>query len=340
MKTIGRPRRRQSSQPLQRDAAAATVPDNGLMIPTDLVDVNDFPDMMGQYLNDFNMPLPQFNMDFTVDNSSAQDQEVLPPASINANQINADMPQDRGSSSRPPQRTLVVSEKPNDGATPSAQGMSDAVTTGRPSKRCSCAGLVNQHFLQIENSLETFRVLGVLKQSMQSAKTILECSVCSESVKSPRTSSNVYLLGSLLSSIGSSYVDFFYHQKQRAAESSASGEPIPLTVGQPSDEHGGVELSIDGQSYVQFLHATLKKELEPLLRLGEGLAERQSQLHTEGHENCQTGTSCSSTEVLTAGKHPAEVCPKEVDMTKACVCFLTVDQVRAVIAEAQRTIAS
>ncbi|KAK1957638.1 hypothetical protein LY78DRAFT_537652, partial [Colletotrichum sublineola] len=101
-----------------------------------------------------------------------------------------------------------------------------------------------------------------------------------------------------------------------------------------------VELAVDGQSYISFLKASLKLELDRLFGLSDELAKRQSQPHTEGHENCETGTTCSNTESLPADKHPAEVCPKEVDMTKACACFRTVDQVRAVIEEAQKIISA
>lgn len=237
-------------------------------------------------------------------------------------------------------RSAAASNKPTDGVTAPAQNTEGGTSPSQSSKKCSCVELVNQHFSLIENSLETFQALKVLKQSMQSAKKILDCRVCFLSIKSPRTSRNVYLLGSLLSSIGSSYGDFFYHQKQRAAESSVTGGPVNLMVGQPPDEHNTVELAVDGQSYIIFLQASVKLELSHLLRLSDGLAERQSQLHTEGHEDCETGTSCSNTESLLADKHPAEVCPKEVDMTKACACFRTVDQVRAVIAEAQKIISA
>ncbi|KAJ9415687.1 E1-E2 ATPase-domain-containing protein [Fusarium oxysporum] len=177
---------------------------------------------------------------------------------------------------------------------------------GLSSQKCSCIELVNQHFSDIESSLETFQTLKVLKQSLASARTILECTVCFQSIKSPRTSRNVYLLGSLLSSIGSSYGDFFYVQKQRTAESSVSGTPIRLVVGQQPDTRDMVELSLEGPSYIAFLQASLKGELDCLVKLGEGLATRQSQLHTEGHENCETGTSCSNTESLPTTKHPTE----------------------------------
>lgn len=158
------------------------------------------------------------------------------------------------------------------------------------------------------------------------------------SIKSPHISQNIYLLGSLLSSIRSSYRDFFFHQKQQAVKSSINGSLINLIVGQPPDEHSAVELAVDGPSYIVFLKASLKLELNRLFSLSDRLAERQSQLHNKGHENCKTGTSCSNTESLPAAKHPAEVYPKEVDMTKACACFRTVDQVRAVIEEVQKII--
>ncbi|KAK1564203.1 uncharacterized protein LY79DRAFT_573464 [Colletotrichum navitas] len=230
-----------------------------------------------------------------------------------------------------------------DRVTTPAQNTEGAAPTPGPllSKKCSCVELVSRHFSLVESPLDTFQALEVIKQSMQSARKILECGVCFESITSPRTSRNVYLLGSLLSSIGSSFGDFFYHQKRRAAESSASGEPVRLVVGQqPPEGHGTVELAVDGQSYIAFLKAGLRLELDRLFGLADELAARQSQLHTEGHENCETGTSCSNTESLPAAKHPAEVCPKEVDMTKACACFRTVDQVRAVIEEAQKIISA
>lgn len=298
-------------------------------MPTDLIDVGSFPEMMDPFLGDFDAALPGFGMDFNSGQGNSLTQEPL--AVDSAMGGGGEVAQDDCEPCRQHRESghpVINPETPTEGGT----------TPRQSSKKCSCVELVSQHFSLIENSLETFQALKVLKQSIQSAQQILECSVCFESIKSPRTSRNVYLLGSLLSSIGSSYGDFFYHQKQRAAESSSSGNPITLTVGQPPSEHNTVPLELDGAAYVPFLQACLKLELQRLSRLSDGLAERQSMLHTEGHENCETGTSCSNTESLPADKHPAELCPMEVDMTKACACFRTVDQVRAVIEEAQKII--
>ncbi|KAF7557615.1 hypothetical protein G7Z17_g530 [Cylindrodendrum hubeiense] len=335
MRTMGRPRRRQSAQPGQPSPAAQ----HAVSMPADLIDVGSFPEMMDQFLDDFNTPLPPFSIDFASAQSPIQSQEAMPPA-VNGNGAETIVPasQDCCSPCIRHQGPVMQSDQSTDSTTASAQNPERAATPGRSSKKCSCADLVNEHFSLIENSLDTFQALKVLKQSMQSARKILECTVCFESIKSPRTSRNVYLLGSLLSSIGSSYGDFFFHQKQRAVESSVNGTLINLMVGQLPDEHSTVELAVDGQSYVTFLKASLKLELDNLLSLSDGLAKRQSQLHTEGHENCESGTSCSNTESLPAGKHPAELCPKEVDMTIACACFRTVDQVQAVIEEAQKII--
>ena len=333
---MGRPRRRHTAQPRQDDPVAL----NPMPMPTDLIDVGSFPGRMDQLLNDFNDPFPSFNIDFTSGQSGTPGQESLPPPSVNGNGIEASAPQDHHGPCRHVHDPTTCGDQPTDVRPSPAQNTEGASTPGGNPKKCSCVELVNQHFSQIENSPETYQALKVLKESVESAKKILECHICYESIKSPRTSRNVYLLGSLLSSIGSSYGDFFCHQKKRAAESSASGEPIGLMVGQPSDDHSLVELAVDGQTYIAFLKASLKLELEPLLRLSDGLAARQRQLHSEGHENCETGTSCSNTESLPADKHPAEVCPKEVDMTAACACFRTVDQVRAAIAEAQKIISA
>lgn len=341
-RTMGRPRRRQSVQHRQENATASAA----ISMPTDLIDVGSFPEMMDQFLDDFNNPLPPFNMDFapaqSTAQSTAQTQDALPPATngSGAGTIASASQSHCCSPCSHHHDTVVRSDENPDSTTTSAQVPEAATAPRRSSKKCSCVELVNQHFSLIENSLDTFQALKVLKQSMQSAKEILECSICFVSIKSPRTSRNVYLLGSLLSSIGSSYGDFFFHQKQRAVESSANGSLINLMVGQPLVEHSTVELAVDGPSYIAFLKASLKPELTCLFSLSDGLAKRQSQLHTEGHENCETGTSCSNTESLPTAKHPAEVCPKEVDMTKACACFRTVDQVRAVIEQAQNIISA
>ncbi|KAI7761059.1 hypothetical protein LZL87_011464 [Fusarium oxysporum] len=163
-------------------------------------------------------------MDFSTDQDNAQGQEPLPSDLFNG----ASMQQDQNSV------YPGTAEKPMD-VTPTSQNTESITTPGLSSQKCSCIELVNQHFSDIESSLETFQTLKVLKQSLASARTILECTVCFQSIKSPRTSRNVYLLGSLLSSIGSSYGDFFYVQKQRTAESSVSGTPIRLVVGQQPD---------------------------------------------------------------------------------------------------------
>ncbi|KAK2054975.1 hypothetical protein LY76DRAFT_618877 [Colletotrichum caudatum] len=354
--TIGRPRRRPSA-PRPREETSAVV-QHALSTPTALVDVGGFPEMMDQFLNGFNTPLPSFTMDFGPvqstgsggggSSSSTQAQAAMsplpPPPLMNGDEAQAASvleSQDRRGPCMRLHCSVVRGATNTDRVTTPAHDTEGAATPGPLSKKCSCVELVNRHFSLAEDPLDTFQALKVMKQSMQSARQILECTVCFESVTSPRTSRNVYLLGSLLSSIGSSFGGFFYHQKQRAAEASASGEPIRLVVGgQAPEEQSTVELAVDGPSYVSFLKASLKPEMDRLFGLGDELARRQSQLHTEGHEKCETGTTCSNTESLPVDKHPAEVCPKEVDMTKACACFRTVDQVRAVIEEAQKIISA
>lgn len=278
---------------------------------------------MNQFFDDLGTsPLPPFDIDFSTDQEAVQGRTPLLPDIFNDASTQHDNSQYPG-------------DKPTDATVPS-QNTDSVRNLTSSSQKCSCIELVNQHFSEIESSLETFQTLKILKRSLVSARTILECTVCFQSIKSPRTSRNVYLLGSLLSSIGSSYGDFFYTQKQQAYD---SGTPIQLFIGKQTYGGDMVEVSLEGPSYVAFLQASLKGELDCLAQLGDELAARQSQSHTEGHENCETGTSCSNAESLTITKHPTEVCPKEVDMTTACACFRTVDQVRAAIAEAQRIIA-
>lgn len=317
MRTIGRPRR---GQPLGYRGSGVV----GMAASPEVMDTGNF---MDQFLDDLGTPLPSFDMGFSTEQDNAQGQDALPSDLFNGTAMQQDQ---NGVYPGTTEKTMDM--------TPTSQNTERIATPGTFSQKCSCIELVNQHFSDIESSLETFQTLKVLKQSLASARTILECTVCFQSIKSPRTSRNVYLLGSLLSSIGSSYGDFFYVQKQRTE--SSVGTLIRLVVGQQPDARDMVELSLEGPSYIAFLQASLKGELDCLVKLGEGLATRQSQLHTEGHENCETGTSCSNTESLPTTKHPTEVCPKEVDMTTACACFRTVDQVKAAIAEAQRIISA
>ncbi|ENH72104.1 P-type cation-transporting ATPase [Fusarium oxysporum f. sp. cubense race 1] len=287
----------------------------------EVMDTGNFAGIMDQFLDDLGTPLPSFDMDFSADQDDAQRQEPLPSDLFNG----ASMQQDQNGV------FPGTTEKQVD-VTPTSQNTENIATTGLSSQRCSCIELVNQHFSDIESSLETFQTLKVLKQSLASARTILECTVCFQSIKSPRTSRNVYLLGSLLSSIGSSYGDFFYIQKQRTAESSLSGTPIRLVVGQQPDARDMVELSLEGPSYIAFLQASLKGELDCLVKLGEGLATRQSQLHTEGHENCETGTSCSNTESLPTTKHPTEKHTVHETMGASC-CGSKAERVSASLDE-------
>ncbi|RBR10359.1 hypothetical protein FVER53590_12475 [Fusarium verticillioides] len=290
MRTIGRPRR---GQPLGYRGSGVV----GMAASPEVMDTGNF---MDQFLDDLGTPLPAFDMGFSTEQDNAQGQDALPSDLFNGTAMQQDQ---NGVYPGTTEKTMDM--------TPTSQNTERIATPGTFSQKCSCIELVNQHFSDIESSLETFQTLKVLKQSLASARTILECTVCFQSIKSPRTSRNVYLLGSLLSSIGSSYGDFFYVQKQRTE--SSVGTPIRLVVGQQPDARDMVELSLEGPSYIAFLQASLKGELDCLVKLGEGLATRQSQLHTEGHENCETGTSCSNTESLPTTKHPTEDQPHEHD---------------------------
>ncbi|KAL3603017.1 hypothetical protein FPOAC2_07334 [Fusarium poae] len=318
---MGRPRR---GQPLGYRSSGAASTSAASMSPKEM-ETGNFTGIIDQFLDDLGTPSPSFNMDFSMDQETIPGRASLLPDLFN------DVSTQQDSYNHYPSTE-------SRGAAITPQSMESATNPRPPVQKCSCIELVNQHFSEIESSLETFQTLKVLKKSLVSARTILECTVCFQSVKSPRTSRNVYLLGSLLSSIGSSYGDFFYIQKQRTSDPSVSSTPVTLFIGQQTDSRDMVEVSLEGPSYIAFLQASLSKELACLVQLGDELAARQSQSHIEGHENCETGTSCSNTETLPTTKHPTEMCPKEVDMTTACACFRTVDQVRAAIAEAQRII--
>nr|RBQ91804.1 hypothetical protein FVER53263_12475 [Fusarium verticillioides] len=212
MRTIGRPRR---GQPLGYRGSGVV----GMAASPEVMDTGNF---MDQFLDDLGTPLPSFDMGFSTEQDNAQGQDALPSDLFNGTVMQQDQ---NGVYPGTTEKTMDM--------TPTSQNTERIATPGTFSQKCSCIELVNQHFSDIESSLETFQTLKVLKQSLASARTILECTVCFQSIKSPRTSRNVYLLGSLLSSIGSSYGDFFYVQKQRTE--SSVGTLIRLVVGQQPD---------------------------------------------------------------------------------------------------------
>jgi hypothetical protein len=224
----------------------------------------------------------------------------------------------------------------------SETGPANESATTRATKKCSCVELVNQHFSLLEDSAESFQTLKALQQSTKSAESILECDVCFGPVcQTLGTSRNINLLGSLMSSIISTYGAFFLHQKRRAERCSHGGEPVKLLVGQPPDPASTAELSLDGQSYSNMIRASIGIELKKLLELMNAFAERQTRLHNNGHEECQKEASCQNMSDPLEGKQSEEeVCPQKVDITKMFACFRTVDQVRAVMEETQKIIMS
>ncbi|CAH0045615.1 unnamed protein product [Clonostachys solani] len=224
----------------------------------------------------------------------------------------------------------------------SETGLANEPATTRAAKKCSCVELVNQHFSLLEDSAESFQTIKALQQSTKSAESILECDVCFGPVcQTLGTSRNINLLGSLMSSIISTYGAFFLHQKRRAEQCSHGGEPLKLLIGQPPDPANTVELSLDGQSYSNMIRASIGIELKKLLELMHAFAERQTRLHNNGHEECQKEASCQNMSDLLEGRQSEEeVCPQKVDITKMFACFRTVDQVRAVMEETQKILMS
>ncbi|KAM0426450.1 hypothetical protein ACHAPT_008141 [Fusarium lateritium] len=318
---MGRPRVRQPRHEVNSTAS----------MPTDLINMSTFDQPMSDIFGDFTAQLPPFNMDFGPGRNSSPGHDFFQSRSIHQDNAPASPPQDHQSPCflhHGPEKCKQKS--PDRDTTPSLS-----------TKKCSCVELVNQHFSSVEDSLETFQVLKVLQQSIQSAKSILECNTCFGSWDTnPGTSRNVYLLGSLMSSISSSYGDFFLHQQRLAAESATTGKPIKVLLGQPPDETATVELALDGQSYGDFIRASLRQELGRLLKLSDAFAERQTRLHNQGHEGCEQGKDCTNREFVPDEKHPAEVCPRDVDITEVFSCFRTVDQVRAVMMETQKIISA
>lgn len=288
---------------------------------------------MDDIFGPFPSPLPQLDMAFPPDQNGAIDHALFPMQHTSVAGHDA---------AAAPAMDQCIPCMLHHGFTigNSRSGDSDAASTRSPT-RCMCVKLVNQHFTSVQDSLEAFHSLSILQQSVQSAESILECGTCFGPIDaSPGTCRNVYLLGSLLSSISSSYGDFFLYQRQRAAQSLESGDAIKLVVGQPPDERQSVEISLDGKSYGSFIRASLRAELARLLKISEAFADRQAQIHSRGHEGCEKEKPCTNTKNLPAGKQPAEVCPKVVDITKAFACFRTVDQVRAVMEETEQIISS
>lgn len=318
---MGRPRLRQPHREVSSSAP----------IPADIINMDSLDQPMGDVWGDFTTQLPLLDMAFASGQNSSPGHDLFPSQSITEGDAAASPPRDHQSPCllhHGPEKCKQTS--PSRDTTPSSAP-----------KKCSCVELVNKHFSSVEDSLETFQVLKVLQQSIQSAEFILKCNACFGSYdKYPGASRNVYLLGSLMSSISSSYGDFFLYQKRRAAKSASTGEPIKVIISQPADGHAAVELGLDGNSYRDFIRASLRLEFGRLIKLSEAFAERQTRLHNLGHESCEPSKDCTNLDFMPDETHPEEVCPRDVDITEVFSCFRTVDQVQAVVMETQKIIAA
>lgn len=205
--------------------------------------------------------------------------------------------------------------------------------------------MVNQHFSMVDDSPESFRTIKLLQESTKSASKILNCSVCFDPTNATfgGLAKNVHLLGSLVSSIASLYATFMVYQKRRATETSKKNEPMKMFLGEDeaSDALGLVPVTLSGQDYWNFLKAIMATEFARLQDIGDAFADRQTQLHSQGHEACEGGSPCTRTEICSPVSMPIDACPTKVDDIKSQFsCFRTVEQVRQSIAQAQMTLHS
>ena len=195
--------------------------------------------------------------------------------------------------------------------------------------------MVHRHFALTDDNDHSFtKTLSHLQSSAASASQILNCSACFDPNNSLYgLSKNIHLLGSLMSSIASTYASFLTYQRKVAMDASAKHDKITLPVGPDV----GVQFRLSGQEYWSLLKTTVGSEIDHVMSLCTSFAERQIKTHSRGHEVCEPGKPChredEEEEVVEEDK-----CPSNVDIAKSYSCFRTVEQVRAAILEARRIV--
>ncbi|KAE8166083.1 hypothetical protein BDV40DRAFT_256752 [Aspergillus tamarii] len=330
-KSMGRPPRSQrvhSSRTPTLDAASMS---------TSLVDVERLFEPMEHALGEFIAQLPPLDKEFVASGSNIDWNEAFQPPTLSMPSEGVPTTEGHYSPCVPHTASSTHASSDDGGTVSEAQ----ALLVQQP-RKCSCVELVSQHFHLIESCRETLQTLSILQQSTQSARRILYCDVCFGPLNhNSGISRNNHLLGSLMANIASSYGEFLSHQLQRATEAMKNDELIKLAVGQPSSgQQNLVELEIGGQSYISFIKASLAIEVGRLTRLTDAFAARQLRLHEQGHEACERGKPCMKIKYVGAVSSQIELCPRDIDPTKAYSCFRIIDQVRAVLGETLNSIAS
>lgn len=207
-----------------------------------------------------------------------------------------------------------------------------------PAKKCACVEMVHQHFSLTDDNDHSFtKTLSHLQSSTVSASKILDCSTCFDPKNSLYgLSKNIHLLGSLMSSIASTYAGFLAYQRKVAMEASRKNKRTPVRIGQD----GGVLFQLSGEEYWTLLKTTIGSEIDHLMDLCTSFADRQIKTHSRGHEVCESGKPCHKEEDEEEGQEIVEEenCPSNIDIAKSYSCFRTVEQVRAAIYEAKRIV--
>ncbi len=318
-KAMGRPRRRRSAQFSD-------------VVPRSFMGIDALPEELQLPFADFSEDLLSFDPGLLPAQSGLSWNEPSRLPQESATQVGT-----LGSQPQYQPRTLLFPQSQDGSELPT---QSDGASERRP-RKCPCVVMVNQHFSMVDDSPESFRTIQLLQESTRSAEKILHCSVCFDPGNGKLgLSKNVHLLGSLMSSIAALFGGFLLYQKRRAAECSVKNEPMRFVLGEASNEHSLVNIALNGQDYWSFLKATLTSEFARLVELHNAFAERQTQLHSQGHEACEKGCACTRIEVSSLASEPSGVCPSKVDITSHFSCFRTVEQVRTAIEETQRILES
>ncbi|KAG9256251.1 uncharacterized protein F5Z01DRAFT_502667 [Emericellopsis atlantica] len=317
IKTMGRPRRKKSSQAGDGlRPQARTRPEDELNLST-MFPMGSLPDGLDQDFPDFG-PLLPFD-------SSLHSTPLWPSL--------PDMPAPAVDATTGSFAAGVGTPAHDIQTLPSPwPSASQQQTLPRPGNKCACLEMVHRHFALADDNDHSFtKTLSHLQSSAASASQILNCSACFDPNNSLYgLSKNIHLLGSLMSSIASTYASFLTYQRKVAMDASAQDDKIHLPIGPDA----GVQFRLSGQEYWSLLKTTVGSEIDHVMRLCTSFAERQTKTHSRGHEVCESGKPCHKEEEVVE----EDKCPSNVNIAKSYSCFRTVEQVRAAILEARRIV--
>ncbi|KAL4820357.1 hypothetical protein BDW67DRAFT_180740 [Aspergillus spinulosporus] len=205
-----------------------------------------------------------------------------------------------------------------------------------PPATCDCMKEVHSQLSAVTEITHQLHSIKALRQSIDLAERVLDCTVCFNVAWRPsEVSGNVLLLGSLLSSIATCYNKIIAHQKQQAADSTRDTSPIRLFLGHAAEENSLVEVCLRGQDYRHLLRGVFRSDIDRLSSLCQRFTTRQRQIHENGHEECREAVPCEIVHGPGAAAHPSNACPRSAGPRASFPCLRIAEQVRNAIEDMQ-----